>query len=276
MKLTMLGSGGVHATPRPTCTCRYCVEAREKGIPYARTGCSLFVHDGNILFDTAEEVRAQLNRERVAKVESVVLTHWHPDHTHGIRILEVLNWNFAAAAPFGAPIPVYMSVHQQQLFREYSCGKFLDHYRKKGMIEIRDLVHKQPLPVAGITVTPFLIDHTKGFYFLLEQPGKRVVYLPCEYHHVSIDPAVRGVDLFIAHNLFWENPAISPRKRKPTDEDSFEKMLRDATEMQAKRIVLTHIEESFQLGHDELNAKLKEHYGTHDVTAGFDGQIFTL
>jgi hypothetical protein len=51
------------------------------------------------------------------------------------------------------------------------------------------------------------------------------VYAMCEYHNLFVYPEVNNIDLLIVHNLFWENPDISPRKSKPKDEDSFEKML---------------------------------------------------
>ncbi len=36
--------------------CRVCIEAQQKGFPYARTGCSLFVEDVNLLIDTPEDL----------------------------------------------------------------------------------------------------------------------------------------------------------------------------------------------------------------------------
>lgn len=272
MKITILGSGGVALTPRPTCDCALCAEARIKGIPYARTGTSIFVHDVNLLVDTPEEVRLQLTRENIKKVEHVVLTHWHPDHTHGIRVLEQLNWNFASDKPFGAPIFVYISKWQHKTLKKYSCGSFLDYYQNKKMIKLVYWEDKQTLKFPdNIRITPYLIDFTKGFYYLIENPKSKVIYAPCEYHHVVPDSSVKNVDTFIVHNLFWENQNVSPRKRAPTDEDTFEQMLGHADSFGAKNIILTHIEESFGLNHDELNKKMRKFYPTHNVTAGYDG-----
>jgi phosphoribosyl 1,2-cyclic phosphate phosphodiesterase len=108
--------------PRPTCFCDICNEAREKLIPYSRTGCSMFLYDINLLFDTPEEVRLQLNREKIQNVEHVILTHWHPDHTFGLRILEQLNWNFAESKPFSKAIKVYISKWQKDMLTKMSCG----------------------------------------------------------------------------------------------------------------------------------------------------------
>jgi phosphoribosyl 1,2-cyclic phosphate phosphodiesterase len=55
VRVEILGSGGAVTIPRPGCGCRVCVEAREKGVPYARTGPSVFVHGPDVLIDTPEE-----------------------------------------------------------------------------------------------------------------------------------------------------------------------------------------------------------------------------
>lgn len=271
MKLSLLGSGGVNPMPRATCFCKVCQEARLKGIPYARTGPSLFLKDANLLFDTPEEIRQQLNREKITRVKSIILTHWHPDHTHGLRVVEQLNWNFDAQKTYFPPINVYISKKQLALFKKMTCGSFLDFYERKKMIKIIELKDKKPIKISNITIIPNIIKATDGFYFLIEQKGKKVVYAPCEYHFFKPNPKIKEIEAFIVHNLFWENKNISPRKNNPADEDSFEEMLGHAKTFGAKKIILTHIEESFGLGHDDLNKKMKHYYPEDNIIAGYDG-----
>ena len=64
VRVEILGSGGAATIPRPGCRCRVCVEARAQGGRFARTGPSTFVHGPNILFDTPEESKFQLERCR--------------------------------------------------------------------------------------------------------------------------------------------------------------------------------------------------------------------
>ena len=56
MELTILGSGGCMVIPRPLCACPVCRQAREKGIPYARSGPAAFLHDAGLLIDTPAEI----------------------------------------------------------------------------------------------------------------------------------------------------------------------------------------------------------------------------
>ena len=276
IKLNILWSGWVLPMPRPTCLCNICNEAREKWIPYSRTGCSMFLYNWNVLFDTPEEIRLQLNREKINKIEHVILTHWHPDHTQWLRILEHLNWNFAFNKPYWKQINVYISDWQKNMFSKLSCGGFLDYYEQKWMINLVVLEHKKEIIINDIIITPYLIEHTKWFYFLINDWNKKVVYAMCEYHKLLVYPEIKDVDLLIAHNLFWENPEISPRKNKPTDEDSFEKMLLDAEKMGTKNIYLNHIEETFQLWHDDLAYKMKKYYPNYNIVPTYDWMILDL
>ena len=96
MNVIILGSGGCVSTPRACCSCRVCTEARQKGFPYARTGCSLFVEDVNVLIDTPEDINASLNNSGIQKVEHILYSHCDPDHTMGMRVVEQLKMDWLA------------------------------------------------------------------------------------------------------------------------------------------------------------------------------------
>jgi len=276
MKLNLLWSGWVTPIPRPTCFCHVCREAREKGIPYERTTCSLFVYDNNMLFDAGEDSKLQLNRERIEKVEHLILTHRHPDHTHGLRILENINWDFEHKRPRHNPINVYISDFQKEMLTKMSCWGFLDYYTSKWIIQLHPLNHKEQIITGDTVITPYYIEKTKAFYFLIEKNQKRVIYAMCEYDELKIYEDIKDVDIYISHTLFWENPNVSPRKIPPIDEDTFEKMLGDAAQVNAKKIILTHIEESFKLTHDELIKNIKKYYPNENIVVWYDGMIIDL
>ncbi len=66
--------------PKPLCRCTVCEEARVKGLPYARTGPSAYIHDENLLIDTPAEIAHQLNRSRIDHINCLMFTHLDPDH----------------------------------------------------------------------------------------------------------------------------------------------------------------------------------------------------
>jgi phosphoribosyl 1,2-cyclic phosphate phosphodiesterase len=81
MKFIITGSGGCVYTPKPLCQCPVCVEARVKGYPYARCGCSLYLEDIAMLIDTPEDISTALNNADIREVTSILYSHWDPDHT---------------------------------------------------------------------------------------------------------------------------------------------------------------------------------------------------
>lgn len=107
MQIEFLGTGGAITTPRPGCDCRICAQAREKGLPYARTGPSVFVHGPDVLIDTPEEIKNQLNRSRVTRIGACFYSLWHPDHTMGRRVWEA-NYDWRHWPPQHRPTPIYL------------------------------------------------------------------------------------------------------------------------------------------------------------------------
>src|SRR5881628_1321568 len=120
MRVEILGSAGASWTPRPLCRCPICVEALHKGVPYARTGPSVFVHGPDVLIDTPEDSHAQVARSRIERVRAGLYSHWHPDHTAGRRVWEALNFDFRSWPPRYETTPVYVP--------ERVWGDFETHY----------------------------------------------------------------------------------------------------------------------------------------------------
>lgn len=278
MKLKLLGTGGVTPVPKPCCNCELCSNVREKGIIDYQTGSSMFIYEDNILFDTPEEVRFQLNKANIDNVENIILTHWHPDHTQGIRIVEQINFNRIRGQPKGQPINLYIAEKQLELFKKFGSGNMLSYYENKGIIKIIYLRHNERIKFNNTTVTPLYISKTEGYYFLIEdnKTGKKVVYAPCEYQELKVYKELKNIDIFIAHCLYFENKNIGSGVDYSETEDSFEKMLLDSKEMQAKKIVITHIEEEFQLTIEQLNEEVKKYYKEYNIEFAKDGYKLEL
>ncbi len=84
MQLTMLGVGSSAGTPMIGCQCDTCKSADKRN---HRTRCSSVIELDNgktILIDTGPDLRQQALREGLIQVNSVLYTHTHADHLHGI------------------------------------------------------------------------------------------------------------------------------------------------------------------------------------------------
>ncbi len=91
MKIRVLGCATSTGVPIAGCRCGVCTsdDARNR-----RTRSSVLVETGgkNILIDTSTDLRAQALREGVTRIDLVLYTHSHADHTHGIDDLKAFNF----------------------------------------------------------------------------------------------------------------------------------------------------------------------------------------
>ena len=86
MKFIILGCGSSMGVPRPDGYFGNCDPKNKKNY---RTRCSalLKTSDENILIDTSPDLRQQLLRHQIKKINKVLYSHMHGDQTHGINDL---------------------------------------------------------------------------------------------------------------------------------------------------------------------------------------------
>ena len=86
MKFIILGCGSSMGVPRPDGFFGNCDPKNEKNY---RTRCSALIKTSseNILFDTSPDLRQQLLKHNIKKIDKVFYSHMHGDQTHGINDL---------------------------------------------------------------------------------------------------------------------------------------------------------------------------------------------
>ena len=86
MKFIILGCGSSMGVPRPDGFFGNCDPKNKKNY---RTRCSALIktNDENILIDTSPDLRQQLLRHKIKKIDKVLYSHMHGDQTHGINDL---------------------------------------------------------------------------------------------------------------------------------------------------------------------------------------------
>ena len=88
MKFIILGCGSSMGVPRPDGFFGNCDPKNKKNY---RTRCSALIKSKaeNILIDTSPDLRQQLLRHNIKKIDKVFYSHMHADQTHGINDLRV-------------------------------------------------------------------------------------------------------------------------------------------------------------------------------------------
>jgi phosphoribosyl 1,2-cyclic phosphate phosphodiesterase len=259
VRIEILGSGGAVTIPRPGCSCRVCVEARERGGPYARTGPSVFVHGPDVLIDTPEESKQQLNRSEVKRIAAGLYSHWHPDHTAGRRVWEARNFDFRSWPPRYETTPVYVPERVWADFEaHYGLADQFRFLERQGAVRIELIEENGSFELEGTRITAIPLDAENAHAFLFEGGGRRVLIAMDETHGWSppdlgpLDLAVVPVGVFEHHPFTGERMIPEEFCTPPVRKARYEMSLELLRALAPRRSVLSHVEEMDRLSHDEL------------------------
>ncbi len=265
MKLEFLGTGGATVIPRPLCNCRVCIEAREKGVPYSRTGPGVFVHGPDLLIDTSEDIGFQLNRSQVKSIKGVIYSHWHPDHVMGRRVLESMNADWVNYPPNHRTTDVYLPEQVALDFKErLGSADHLNYFSYMGFIEQHELKDGDAVSMDGYEIHPFRLAEDYVYAFLVTEGKKRVLIAPDELNGWQPDESVKDVDLAVLPMGIAEHLPLTGERVLAEDhpvlklEATFAETLAIIKKLQPKRTILTHIEEIDGLSYDDLKEVEKQ------------------
>ena len=259
MNVIILGSGGCVSTPRACCSCRVCTEARQKGFPYARTGCSLFLEGVNLLIDTPEDINASLNNAGIQKVEHIFYSHCDPDHTMGMRVIEQLKLDWLADSlgeKAGEPIEVgSLPVILEDLKRQGTrYGSFLGYFEARGLVYTRGIRSFQK---GGVSVELVPVDAQEHVaVFVISSGGRKIIYAPCDVKPFPESEKFWGADILIIGNTIVGD--VLKNGFVLREDNPLRKELFTLDEIQGIRrrygigeVIVTHLEEDWGKSFDD-------------------------
>ena len=258
MLIEFLGTGGAITTPRPLCDCRVCSQARREGVPHSRSGPSLFVHGPDVLIDTPEEIKNQLNRSRVTQITACLYSHWHPDHVMGRRVFD-LNMDWLNWPPQSRRTDVYLPGRVGSDFRErLGSWDHLAFLEQQGVVRLVELEDGEAVEIGGVGIRPFPVAVGYVYAFMFEEDGRRALIAPDELVGWEPPTWVRGADLAVIPMGIAEFNPLTGERHIPQEhpmlqmEATFEETLELIEALNAEVTILTHIEEVDGLSHDDL------------------------
>jgi phosphoribosyl 1,2-cyclic phosphate phosphodiesterase len=153
---TFLGTGTSVGVPMVGCDCEVCRSDNPRNHRY-RCSVLVSVPGGNILVDTAPELRLQLLREKVKVVHAVLFTHYHADHLFGLDDLRPFPHRL------GGPVPLYCTGDVEGKIRQAFSYAFSSDAENLPAGYIPKLIFrritKEPFTVLGQRVAPIPLDH---------------------------------------------------------------------------------------------------------------------
>jgi phosphoribosyl 1,2-cyclic phosphate phosphodiesterase len=113
MRVRFLGTSTSYGVPVIGCPCHTCTSDDPRN---RRTRASIYVESDEgvkLLIDSGPELRIQALRERVTKLDAVLYTHFHADHTAGIDDLKGFNAALGGILPCFGDAATGASLHER-------------------------------------------------------------------------------------------------------------------------------------------------------------------
>jgi phosphoribosyl 1,2-cyclic phosphate phosphodiesterase len=152
VEITFLGTGTSQGVPVIGCTCDVCtsLDFRDKRL---RTSLHIKTETGSFVFDTGPDFRQQMLRERINRLDAVIFTHAHKDHTAGLD--DVRSYNFIQQSS----MPVYGRPEVLDQIRVEFAYVFGEHrYPGIPQIDLHELTY-DPFVVKMTEFIPLPVRH---------------------------------------------------------------------------------------------------------------------
>ena len=252
MRVTILGSGTSHGVPMIGCCCGVCrsPDPRDKR---TRSSAAVQMDGTTLLLDTATEMRLQVLRAGITRVDAVLYTHFHADHVSGLDDLKAFN------AVLADRLPCFGNRSTEASLRERYAYAFAGTPWVGAIPHISFTVANEPLRFRRLELVPVPLVHGS-----IMCCGWRIGDFAYLTDTNSIPPAsmrlLRGLELLVIDAL-----RFTPHPTHFTIAEAIEIV----GELRPKRALLTHL--THEVAHAATSADLPA-----GVELATDGQVIDL
>ena len=248
MEVTFLGTGTSGGVPLIGCECEVC---KSKDAKDNRLRTSIMIkHNGQVIVtDCGPDFRQQMLRENVKKLDAILMTHAHRDHTAGFDDIRAFNFIL------GKPIQVYCDYATQLGIKDQYGYVFSETdypYLPKMNFSV---IENEPFSIADLSILPINVLHggmpVKAYRFgdfSFITDAKEIV--PEEREKL------RGTKVLIVNAL---------REQEHYSHFTIKQSLQLVEEINPERAYFIHMSHQFGL-HVEMQAKLPS-----NITIAYDG-----
>lgn len=252
MRVSMLGTGTSHGIPVIACGCAVC-RSDDPRNKRTRASAAVQVNGVTLLLDTATEMRLQVLRAGIERVDAVLYTHFHADHVSGLDDLKAFN------AVLGGPLPCFGNASTEANLRARYEFAFAGTPWIGAIPHVTFGVVEEPFEFLSLRLTPVPIRHGR-----IMACGWRVGDFAYLTDTNGIPPAsmrlLQGLELMIVDGL---------RYRPHPTHFSIAEAVEAIQELRPRRALLTHL--NHDVDHATLSAELPA-----GIEAAYDGQLIEL
>jgi phosphoribosyl 1,2-cyclic phosphate phosphodiesterase len=170
-KIIILGSGSSMGVPRID---GYWGRVDKKNLKNNRTRCSIYINYNNlnILIDTSPDIRAQLLKNKIKKINNIIYTHDHADQTHGINELRPFYWKNKKKINIYSNKETAKTLYKSFTYLFKKKSRFYDPILKINIIKNEFFIGKKK---NKLIFKPVLVNHgdTKAYGYIF----KKIAYI---------------------------------------------------------------------------------------------------
>lgn len=243
-----LGTGTSQGIPMIACSCEVC-RSTDPCDQRLRVSMHIETEGKSFIIDTGPDFRQQILRAGIQRVDAVLYTHEHKDHTAGMDDIRGFNYAQKSSIPLYAQAPVI-----EQLKREFAYAFAEDKYPGVPEIEVHE-IENRPFTIAGVSIIPILVKHyyldVLGFRF-----GDFTYITDANFISDEELEKVKGSQVLVINAL---------RKTTHISHFTLEEALEVIEKIKPEKAYITHISHMMGL-HAEVEKELPAH-----VHLAFDG-----
>lgn len=243
-----LGTGTSQGIPMIACSCVVC-RSTDPCDQRLRVSMHIETEGKSFIIDTGPDFRQQILRADIQRVDAVLYTHEHKDHTAGMDDIRGFNYAQKSSIPLYAQAPVI-----EQLKREFAYAFAEDKYPGVPEIEVHE-IENRPFTIAGVSIIPILVKHyyldVLGFRF-----GDFTYITDANFISDEELEKVKGSQVLVINAL---------RKTSHISHFTLEEALEVIEKIKPQKAYITHISHMMGL-HAEVEKDLPAH-----VHLAFDG-----
>ncbi len=250
MKVTFLGTGTSQGIPVIACDCEVCTSTDPKD-KRLRVSVLIEVNGLSLVVDSGPDFRQQMLRENVQRVDAILFTHEHKDHTAGLDDVRAFNFKYQKDMDVYAHPRV-----QESLKKEFSYIFAEFKYAGVPLVELHDISKEEEFIVNGkVEVTPIEVMHYK-----LPVLGFRIGDFTYITDAKTIAPEekekIKGTKVLVLNAL---------RREPHMSHLNLDEALALIEELKPEKAYLTHLSHLFDK-HERISAELPPH-----VEVAYDG-----
>lgn len=256
ISLEFLGTGTSSGVPIIGCPCDVCTspDLHDKRL---RSSVIFRTQGKTLLIDTSPDLRQQFLRNVPDRIDAVLYTHMHSDHTAGVDDLRPYNFRQEAR------IPAWMPENAVEDFQRrfgYTLEPIRHRYGTVPNLDLHVVDATAPFEVVGVEVTPIPVMH--GLLPILGYRVGNIAYLT-DIHTLpeSSWPLLEGVEVLVTTAL---------KKEEIFGHMNLEQALEFIERIGPKRAYLSHV--GHELGRESEIAPLLP----DNVILAYDGLVIEV